>query len=43
LGSEARMNLPATPSGNWKWRYTSDMLTERVRERLKELTTLYQR
>ena len=43
LGSEARMNLPATPSGNWRWRYTSDMLTERVRERLKELTTLYQR
>ncbi len=23
LGSEARMNLPARPSGNWQWRFTT--------------------
>ena len=27
LGSEARMNLPGTVSGNWKWRYKPDALT----------------
>jgi 4-alpha-glucanotransferase len=43
LGSEARMNLPATSGRNWKWRYTPEMLTGDVRERLKELTALYQR
>jgi 4-alpha-glucanotransferase len=43
LGSEARMNLPASSSGNWKWRYAPAMLTGDVRERLKEMTTLYQR
>ena len=27
LGSEARMNLPGTVSGNWKWRYRRGALT----------------
>jgi len=40
LGSEARMNLPGRAEGNWRWRFTPDMLTEQVRIRLKELTTL---
>jgi 4-alpha-glucanotransferase len=43
LGSEARMNLPARPTGNWRWRYTSEMLTEAVQNRLKELTRTYGR
>jgi 4-alpha-glucanotransferase len=43
LGSEARMNLPGTTRGNWRWRFTFDMLTEEIRDRLKELTTLYGR
>jgi 4-alpha-glucanotransferase len=43
LGNEARMNLPATPSGNWRWRYTSDLLTGNIREQLKELTKIYDR
>lgn len=43
LGSEARMNLPARASGNWRWRYTSEMLTEGIRARLKEMTMLYGR
>jgi len=43
LGSEARMNLPARPDGNWRWRYLREMITPEVVERLKEMTTLYGR
>jgi 4-alpha-glucanotransferase len=38
LGSEARMNIPGTTSGNWRWRFTSAMLTDEASSRLKELT-----
>ncbi len=43
LGSAARMNTPGTGQGNWGWRFTSDMLTGRVRDRLGELTAVYGR
>jgi 4-alpha-glucanotransferase len=43
LGSEARMNLPSRPAGNWRWRFTSEMLTHEICERLKELTVIYDR
>ena len=43
LGSEARMNLPGTVSGNWKWRYQTNALTREVTARLRELTLLYDR
>jgi len=43
LGSEARMNLPGTISGNWKWRYKPQVLTSELRERLRKLTVLYDR
>jgi 4-alpha-glucanotransferase len=43
LGSEARMNTPAVPSGNWRWRYRAEMLTGEIAGRLKELVTLYDR
>jgi 4-alpha-glucanotransferase len=43
LGSEARMNLPGTVSGNWKWRYQADALTQDSAQRLRELTVLYDR
>jgi 4-alpha-glucanotransferase len=43
LGKEARMNLPGTISGNWKWRYQSDALTQGITERLKVLSALYDR
>jgi 4-alpha-glucanotransferase len=43
LGSEARMNLPATSSGNWRWRFTADQLTPEIGERLRELTVIYDR
>lgn len=43
LGSEARMNLPGRPNGNWRWRFKQEMLTDEIRERLKELTVMYDR
>ena len=43
LDSKARMNLPGTSSGNWRWRFTADQLTPQVGQRLRELTVLYDR
>ena len=43
LGNEARMNLPASSEGNWRWRYRRDALTPEHRDRLKQLTLLYDR
>jgi 4-alpha-glucanotransferase len=43
LGSEARMNLPGRPSGNWRWRCESGALTPALARRLRELATLYDR
>jgi len=43
LGTEARMNLPATTSGNWAWRYRPGALDEETRRRLRHLTALYGR
>ena len=43
LGSEARLNRPSTATGNWRWRYTQEMLTPDVQERLKRLTVMYGR
>jgi 4-alpha-glucanotransferase len=38
LGSEARMNIPGTNSGQWEWRFDRKMLTGRMAARLLELT-----
>lgn len=43
LGTEARMNYPSKPTGNWEWRYLAGALTYEVRDRLKNLTQLYGR
>jgi 4-alpha-glucanotransferase len=43
LGSEARMNLPGRPSGNWSWRFRASAVTPQVVARLAELTNLYSR
>ena len=43
LGTEARMNVPGKPVGNWEWRYQSDTLTQEVGECLKTLTETYGR
>ena len=38
LGAEARMNLPGSTEGNWRWRCTDEMLSESVFERLHART-----
>ncbi len=43
LGSEARMNTPNTPSGNWRWRLKPGEISADVRARLSGLTLLYDR
>jgi 4-alpha-glucanotransferase len=43
LGNEARMNLPAKSSGNWRWRYDKAVLTTGLRDRLRELTEIFGR
>jgi 4-alpha-glucanotransferase len=43
LGNEARMNLPASSSGNWYWRFQDGDLSDAIVERLKELTEIYGR
>ncbi len=42
-GSEARMNLPGRASGNWRWRFRAEALSDALRDRLHELATLYGR
>lgn len=37
LGSDARMNYPGTPTGNWTWRVTNNQLTEDLAARLADL------
>jgi 4-alpha-glucanotransferase len=43
LGSEARMNLPGTVSGNWKWRYRENALTGDIKTKLRELARVNDR
>lgn len=46
LGSDGRMNIPGTPSGNWRWRFTAEQLDglwKDRREELREYARLYER
>jgi 4-alpha-glucanotransferase len=43
LGNEARMNYPGKVGGWWTWRYTEEMLTGLISQRLRELTELFGR
>ena len=43
LGTEARMNLPASTSANWSWRMFNGAFTDEIIERLKSLTETYGR
>jgi len=43
LGSDSRMNTPATPSGNWLWRLHPGQLTPAIADRLRKLAGLYDR
>ena len=43
LDNSARMNKPASTSGNWNWRFTDGAITPEIIERLRKLTELYGR
>jgi 4-alpha-glucanotransferase len=43
LGSEARMNVPGVPTGNWQWRYLPGQLSPAARLRLADMTAVYSR
>jgi len=43
LGTEARMNLPNSTTGNWSWRVKADALNDELAKRLRDLTALYGR
>jgi 4-alpha-glucanotransferase len=43
LGETARMNMPGQPGGNWGWRFTAEMLTPAIGDKLKEMTQTYGR
>ena len=43
LGTEARMNLPNSTTGNWLWRFNESALTNDLAKRLRDLTYLYGR
>jgi 4-alpha-glucanotransferase len=38
LGNEARMNVPGRAGGNWRWRFTEDMLSGQAIEWVRDLT-----
>jgi 4-alpha-glucanotransferase len=43
LGTEARMNFPGRPSGNWIWRMSDGVLTDELCQKLKEINHLFGR
>ncbi len=43
VGSEGRMNLPGSPSGNWRWRFRAEALPPEISVRLKEMAETYER
>lgn len=43
LGSEARMNTPGIPSGNWQWRLEDGMITPELTEKIARFARNYGR
>ncbi len=43
LGTEARMNFPGRPYGNWQWRFTWEQIPDGLAQIYKEMTILYER
>ena len=43
LGSDARMNLPATSGGNWQWRMKEEEFSHELVTRLRDLCELFAR
>jgi 4-alpha-glucanotransferase len=43
LRDEARMNVPGTVDGNWRWRLRPGQLTDAHAKKLAELADVYDR
>lgn len=43
LGSEARMSLPGTAKGNWRWHFRQEALRQELVQRLRQIVDLYDR
>jgi 4-alpha-glucanotransferase len=43
LRSEARMNVPSRPEGNWRWRFRAEMLRPELAGKLTELAEVADR
>lgn len=43
LGSSARMNVPGTATGNWRWRMTLNEFSDALAQKLRSLAALYGR
>jgi 4-alpha-glucanotransferase len=43
LGAESRMNIPSTPSGNWQWRMKKGACSQKLAERIADITRTYGR
>ncbi len=43
LGSDARMNVPGKPDGNWKWRFRWEYFPYGIVDRIVDLTERYNR
>ena len=43
LGNDARMNKPGVADGNWGWRFRLNQFRPELIDRLRDLTTLYNR
>jgi 4-alpha-glucanotransferase len=43
VGSEGRMNLPGTSSGNWRWRYRAEELTVGIGDHMRRIVHAYDR
>ncbi len=42
-GTEARMNFPSKPHGNWTWRFTWEQIPDGLEKKYKELVKIYER
>jgi 4-alpha-glucanotransferase len=42
-GREARMNVPGTATGNWRWRLRGERLTEDIANHLRQMASVYDR
>ena len=43
LSSEARMNIPGTTEGNWKWRMNENFVKSKSTEKISEMIEIYER